>query len=259
MTPYLARQQVLESTYLMMAGFFCSWKVVSSAVIRNCLPTLGGFARVERRQRQHYIMAGLSLNEFWRVCFVLFVFAPKHDVSALNSASWQVTACTDYKRLELFQMWRLSPFLFCVNKKHPGPSARLGKLSLPGTYCFQKLVTEAVCGDTEGREWRQRMPKASLVLRTGLTIAKTAAASILNQRLLQTPNSQENYGGSPSSHSSYLFRMIYQPTHLPSYSGSRMCPRDDNSFLIVAEFQLGCSLEFLLHFSVAQPAMKQSL
>lgn len=38
-------------------------------------------------------------------------------------------------------MWRLSPFLLYADKKYPGLSARLGKLSLPGTYYLQKLDT----------------------------------------------------------------------------------------------------------------------
>lgn len=69
------------------------------------------------------------------VLFCLLLL-PKHNILALMFASWQATTCSDYKRLELFQTWRLSPFLLHVNKKHLGLLPAYGKVFFTWNLLF---------------------------------------------------------------------------------------------------------------------------
>lgn len=193
--------------------------------------------------------------------FCLVAFAPKHGILALKFASWQATACSNDKRLELLHTWCLCPFPPHVNEKHRGLPGSLQKLSLPRTYYFQRLVTYAVCSNTKGSPWRQTLPKASILLRTCVHHGRDCSSFLTHQNpdFSRCPPVKKTVGGVLWVANYICSEWFICPTGLPSYSGSRMCPRMTTPIFAMAEFQLGCGLEFHLHFSIAQLALKKSL
>lgn len=112
-------------------------------------------------------------------------------------------------------------------------------------------------------EWRLRMLKASILLWTGGLWGKNCSSSYLthwNAKLLQMPVGQKDHAGSP-----FESLIIFVSSGLSNYTTAQLFWEQDvptgmtTPVLVIAEFQLGCSLEFHLHFSIAQLALKKSL
>lgn len=105
------------------------------------------------------------------------------------------------------------------------------------------------------------MPKVSILLGTGALYSRLSAATLLTQIQTSTDAYHSRKLWSEPSESLMIFVLndISVPHTCPAILGAECAHGMTTPVLTIAEFQLGCSLEFLLHFSIAQLALKLSL